>query len=195
MLLIVDNYDSFTYTLLQYVEAQHLDTKVIQNDTHTIDEIKAMAPAGILISPGPGHPDDSGICAEVVNTFAPHVPILGVCLGHQVMAQCFGGGVKHADVIFHGKTSVIDHDNTGCFKDLPQRLRVCRYHSLVVDPATLPECLVMNAWVANESGDPIIMGFRHTDYPLHGVQFHPEAILTESGHGLLHNFLQECVRH
>ncbi|WP_373540845.1 aminodeoxychorismate/anthranilate synthase component II [Chamaesiphon sp.] len=192
MILVIDNYDSFTYNLVQYLGelGQELpiakDIRVYRNDRISLAEIIALNPNGILISPGPGRPDDAGITLEIIRKLGAKYPILGVCLGHQSIGQVFGGDVVAAPVLMHGKTSEIYHDGTGVFEGLDNPFTATRYHSLVIDRATCPDCLEINAWVA----DGTIMGVRHRDYPhIEGVQFHPESILTSSGKQLLRNFL------
>ncbi|MEL6138065.1 MAG: aminodeoxychorismate/anthranilate synthase component II [Cyanobacteria bacterium J06628_6] len=192
MILVIDNYDSFTYNLVQYLGelGQTLpvarDIKVFRNDKITLDEIKALAPDGIVISPGPGTPDDSGVSLDIIRELGPSLPILGVCLGHQSIGQVYGGKITAAAELMHGKTSPVTHTGVGVFAGLAQPLTATRYHSLVIDRDTLPPCLEITAWVE----DGTIMGVRHRDYPhLEGVQFHPESVLTQSGKQLLKNFL------
>jgi anthranilate synthase component II len=192
MILVIDNYDSFTYNLVQYLGelGQELpvakEIRVDRNDRITLAEIVNLDPDGILISPGPGRPEAAGITLEIIRTLGAKYPILGVCLGHQSIGQVFGGNVVAAPVLMHGKTSEIYHDGTGVFSGLANPFTATRYHSLVIDRATCPDCLEINAWVE----DGTIMGVRHRDYPhIEGVQFHPESILTESGKQLLRNFL------
>ena len=195
MLLVLDNYDSFTFNLVQYLgelAAEHplaRDLQVVRNDALSLDEIRALAPSAVLISPGPGDPDQAGVCLEVLRHLGPTVPILGVCLGHQCLAQVFGGKVVRAAELMHGKTSPVRHAGQGVFAGLPEPLTATRYHSLIAERESLPECLEITAWLE----DGTIMGLRHRDYPhLQGVQFHPESVLTESGHQLLANFLQDA---
>jgi len=192
MILVIDNYDSFTYNLVQYLGelGQELaiadDIRVYRNDRITISEIISLNPDGILISPGPGRPEDAGITLEIISQLGTEYPILGVCLGHQSIGQVFGGDVIAAPTLMHGKTSEIYHDGTGVFTGLDNPFTATRYHSLVIDRSTCPDCLEINAWVE----DGTIMGVRHRDYPhIEGVQFHPESILTHSGKQLLKNFL------
>jgi anthranilate synthase component II len=192
MILVIDNYDSFTYNLVQYLGelGQELpvakDIRVDRNDRITLAEIVSLDPDGILISPGPGRPEAAGITLEIIRSLGAKYPILGVCLGHQSIGQVFGGNVVAAPTLMHGKTSEIYHDGTGVFAGLTNPFTATRYHSLVIDRATCPDCLEINAWVA----DGTIMGVRHRDYPhIEGVQFHPESILTDSGKQLLRNFL------
>ena len=187
MLLLIDNYDSFTYNLAQYLGELGAEVAVHRNDKITLDEVAALAPSHIVISPGPGRPEDAGISVEVLRRFGPSVPILGVCLGHQAMGYAFGGRVVNATVLMHGKTSDVEHDGQGVFRDIPQGFTAARYHSLVVSPDALPESLEITA---RTIGDGTIMGVRHREYPMHGVQFHPESVLTGPGHHLLRNFLE-----
>jgi anthranilate synthase component II len=192
MILVIDNYDSFTYNLVQYLGelGQELtvaaDIQVYRNDRITISEIESLKPDGILISPGPGRPEDAGITLDIIAKLGVDYPILGVCLGHQSIGQVFGGNVVAAPILMHGKTSAVYHNGTGVFAGLNNPFTATRYHSLVIDRATCPDCLEINAWVE----DGTIMGVRHRDYPhVEGVQFHPESILTDSGKQLLRNFL------
>ena len=189
MLLMIDNYDSFTYNLVQYLGELGEDVRVFRNDKITLDEIEAAAPQRIVISPGPGTPDDAGISLQAIDHFKGRIPILGVCLGHQSIGQVFGGKVIHAQEIMHGKTSAIFHNNTDVFQGLECPFTATRYHSLVVERETLPDCLEITAWT-EEHGISEIMGLRHRQYSIYGVQFHPESILTTVGHDLLNNFLQ-----
>jgi anthranilate synthase component 2 len=193
MILVIDNYDSFTYNLVQYLgELGHTlgvasEIEVFRNDQITLEEIVAKRPDGIVISPGPGTPDDAGISLQIIEQLGPKLPILGVCLGHQSIGQVYGGDVIGAPELMHGKTSPVRHNNTGVFAGLSDPLIATRYHSLVIDPATCPDVLEVTAWVE----DGTIMGVRHRDYPhIQGVQFHPESVLTESGKDLLRNFLK-----
>lgn len=185
MILVLDNYDSFTYNLVQYLGELGAELEVHRNDRITTDEIAALGPEKIVISPGPCTPNEAGISMEVVRRFAPQVPILGVCLGHQSIGQAFGGRVIRAPQIMHGKTSAIHHDGQTLYAGLPNPFTATRYHSLIVERASLPDCLVVTA----ATDDGIIMGMRHRDYATQGVQFHPESILTSAGKGLLRNFL------
>jgi anthranilate synthase component 2 len=194
MLLMIDNYDSFTYNLVQYLGELGVDVRVFRNDKITLPEIEALAPDQLVISPGPCTPNEAGISVEAVRHFAGKMPILGVCLGHQSIGQCFGGKIVHAKAIMHGKTSMIHHDNQGVFSGLRNPFEATRYHSLVIEPASLPECLQITAWTNNENGEmDEIMGVRHKSLPVEGVQFHPESILTEHGHDILRNFLKQSV--
>ncbi|MET0890173.1 MAG: aminodeoxychorismate/anthranilate synthase component II [Stenotrophomonas maltophilia] len=191
MLLMLDNYDSFTYNLVQYLQTLGAEVKVVRNDALSVDEIAALAPERIVISPGPCTPNEAGVSLGLIRRLGPTTPILGVCLGHQSIGQVYGGDVIRATNIMHGKTSPIRHEGKGVFAGLPDRYQATRYHSLVVDKTTLPACLEMTAWTENEDGSiEEIMGLRHREHPVEGVQFHPESILTEHGHALLKNFLQ-----
>ncbi len=192
MFLVIDNYDSFTYNLVQYLgelASDHSiasDVRVERNDALTIDEIKDLRPDAILLSPGPGDPNQSGVCLEILSEISTTVPTLGVCLGHQAITQAFGGKIIRAKELMHGKTSNVFHRNNGLFKDLPNPLVATRYHSLIAERDTVPDCLEVVAWLE----DNTIMGIKHRTYPhINGVQFHPESVLTESGHKLLSNFL------
>lgn len=186
MLVMIDNYDSFTYNLVQYLGELGEEVKTFRNDAITLDEIADLKPDRIMLSPGPCTPNEAGISLEVIERFAGKVPLMGVCLGHQSIGQAFGGKVVHAKQIMHGKTSSIEHTDQGVFNGLPSPYTVTRYHSLVVERETLPDCLEVTAW----TDDGEIMGFRHKELAVEGVQFHPESILTEHGHALLKNFLE-----
>ncbi len=191
MLLMIDNYDSFTYNLVQYLGELGEDVRVYRNDEIKLEQIEQLNPDHLIISPGPCTPDQAGISVEAIKTFAGHIPILGVCLGHQSLGQAFGGRIVHARKVMHGKTSPIYHADLGVFKGLSNPLEATRYHSLVIDDASLPECLEITAWTRNEDGSmDEIMGVRHRELDLQGVQFHPESILTQHGHDLLRNFIQ-----
>ncbi len=191
MLLMIDNYDSFTYNLVQYLGELGADVRVFRNDRITVEQIEELAPEQIVISPGPCTPNEAGVSVDAIRRFAGHVPILGVCLGHQSIGQAFGGRIVHAGQIMHGKTSMIYHRDVGVFTQLPNPLEATRYHSLVIDPASLPDCLEITAWTEDERGEPDeIMGVRHRELAVEGVQFHPESILTQHGHDLLRNFLK-----
>ncbi|GGD33978.1 anthranilate synthase component II [Pseudoxanthomonas indica] len=191
MLLMLDNYDSFTYNLVQYLQALGAEVKVVRNDAMTVDEIAALAPERIVISPGPCTPNEAGVSLEVIERLGATTPILGVCLGHQGIGQAYGGKVIRAGQIMHGKTSRIRHEGKGVFAGLPDSYEATRYHSLVVERSSLPEALEITAWTENEDGSfEEIMGLRHREFPVEGVQFHPESILTEHGHALLKNFLE-----
>jgi anthranilate synthase component 2 len=191
MLLMIDNYDSFTYNLVQYFGELGADVRVYRNDQISVADIEKLAPEKIVISPGPCTPNEAGVSVETIRTFAGRVPILGVCLGHQSIGQAFGGHIVHAGEIMHGKTSMIYHRNEGVFRNLPNPLEATRYHSLVIEKDSLPECLEVTAWTGSADGViDEIMGVRHRDLPVEGVQFHPESILTEHGHDMLKNFLE-----
>ncbi|WP_437612636.1 aminodeoxychorismate synthase component II [Erwinia sp. V71] len=190
MLLLIDNYDSFTWNLYQYFCELGSDVCVRRNDEITLDEIAALRPDHLVISPGPCTPDESGISLEAIRHFAGTLPILGVCLGHQAIAQAFGGRVVRARQVMHGKTSAIEHNDGGVFAGLNHPLTVTRYHSLIVERDSLPECFDVTAWSLRDGQPDEIMGFRHRTLPLEGVQFHPESILSEQGHQLLANFLK-----
>jgi anthranilate synthase component 2 len=187
MLLMIDNYDSFTYNLVQYLGELGEDVVVRRNDEITLEGVQALKPERIVVSPGPCTPNEAGISVPLIEQLSGTVPILGVCLGHQSIGQAFGAKIVHARVLMHGKTSAISHSGQGVFRGLPNRFLATRYHSLVIDRATLPDCLEVTAWT--EDGE--IMGVRHKTLPVEGVQFHPESILTEHGHELLKHFLEE----
>lgn len=190
MLLMIDNYDSFTYNLVQYFGELGADVRVFRNDAIDIDRIERLAPERIVLSPGPCTPNEAGVSLEVVRHFAGRVPLLGVCLGHQAIGQAFGGQVVHAGRVMHGKVSDIHHRDVGVFRGLPDPMTATRYHSLVVAADSLPDCLEVTAWTRNPDGSQEeIMGFRHRALDVEGVQFHPESILTTDGHALLANFL------
>lgn len=190
MILMIDNYDSFTYNLVQYLGELKAEVVTYRNDALSIDDIAAMNPRGIVLSPGPCTPNEAGICLAVIEHFAGKLPILGVCLGHQAIGQAFGGDVVRARAVMHGKTSPVHHIDQGVFSGLPSPYQATRYHSLVVARETFPDCLEMTAWTETEDGEvDEIMGLRHREYDLEGVQFHPESILTDHGHALLDNFL------
>lgn len=186
MLLVIDNYDSFTYNLVQYFGELGADPQVKRNDAITIEELEKMRPAKIVISPGPGTPADAGISMEVIRRLGPKIPILGVCLGHQSIGEVYGGKVVRAERLMHGKTSPIRHDGEGVFAQLPNPFEATRYHSLIVERDSIPNCLEVSA----ETAEGEIMGLRHREYPVHGVQFHPESILSKEGKDLLANFLR-----
>ncbi|MSQ99637.1 MAG: aminodeoxychorismate/anthranilate synthase component II [Xanthomonadales bacterium] len=194
MILMIDNYDSFTYNLVQYLGELGAEVVTLRNDAVTVNQIREMKPEGIVISPGPCTPNEAGISLEIVKTLGMVTPILGVCLGHQCIGQAFGGKVVRADRIMHGKTSMIYHRSQGVFKGLPQPFEATRYHSLVVENASIPESLLVMAWTEYQGGHEI-MGLRHKTYPVQGVQFHPESILTRCGHDLLRNFLQSISKY
>ncbi|MBK5145304.1 aminodeoxychorismate/anthranilate synthase component II [Budviciaceae bacterium BWR-B9] len=185
MILLIDNYDSFSYNLYDYLCQSYSDVRIVKNDQLQLNEIAALAPAAIILSPGPGTPENAGITLEVIRSFAGAIPLLGVCLGHQAIAQAFGARIVKCPVPTHGKTELITHDGRTLFAHLPSPLQVTRYHSLMVEPSSLPEALEISAI----THDGIIMGLRHKQWPIEGVQFHPEAILTESGLTLLQQFV------
>ena len=187
MLLMIDNYDSFTYNLVQYLGELGEDVRVFRNDEITLEEVEQLKPERIVVSPGPCTPNEAGISVPLIQRFSDRLPILGVCLGHQCIGQAFGGRIVHAQTLMHGKTSPIRHEDAGVFRGLPDPLTATRYHSLVIERASLPDCLEVTAWT--EDGE--IMGVRHEALPVEGVQFHPESILTEHGHDLLANFLKD----
>jgi anthranilate synthase component 2 len=192
MILMIDNYDSFTWNIVQYLGELGADVQVYRNDAIDIEGITALAPEKIVISPGPCTPNEAGVSLGVIQHFAGKVPLLGICLGHQAIGQAFGGDVVRAGRVMHGKLSAIHHANTGVFRDLPSPFTATRYHSLVIDPGTLPDVLEVTAWTELEDGSrEEIMGVRHKTLAVEGVQFHPESILSEHGHRLLKNFLQE----
>ena len=192
MLLMIDNYDSFTYNLVQYLGELGASVRVYRNDALSLEDIEALGPDRIVISPGPCTPNEAGISVEVVQRFAGRIPILGVCLGHQCIGQAFGAQIVHAGEIMHGKTSLIDHNGRDIFSGIDNPFEATRYHSLVIEPATLPPCLEITARTVLETGaTQEVMAVRHVAYPLTGVQFHPESILTRPGHRLLRNFLDD----
>ncbi len=186
MLVVIDNYDSFTYNLVQYFGELGAEMKVLRNDAVTVEQLRELNPSRICISPGPCTPNEAGISCEVIETFAGSVPIFGVCLGHQSIGQVFGGEVVRAEQLMHGKTSMIHHEGKSVFKGLSNPFEATRYHSLIVKKETLPDCLEVTAW----TDDGIIMGLKHKELNVHGVQFHPESILTDEGKDLLKNFLE-----
>jgi len=191
MLLMIDNYDSFTYNLVQYLQTLGAEVRVVRNDAMRVEQIEKLEPERIVISPGPCTPNEAGVSLQLIERLGSRVPILGVCLGHQGIGQAYGGQVVRAKRIMHGKTSRIRHQGRGVFAELPDGYEATRYHSLVVDRATLPEALEITAWTEDEDGGfDEIMGLRHREFPVEGVQFHPESILTEHGHALLKNFLE-----
>lgn len=191
MILMIDNYDSFTYNIVQYFGELQQDISVWHNDEISIDEIKALAPDAIVIGPGPCDPDSAGISLEVIATFKGIIPMLGICLGHQAIGQAFGGKVVKASEVMHGRLSAIYHNGQGAFTNLPNPAQFTRYHSLVIEQASLPDCFEVSAWTQNADGNiEEIMGIRHREFAIEGVQFHPESILSEAGYQLLNNFLQ-----
>lgn len=191
MLLMIDNYDSFTYNVVQYLGELGADVQVHRNDEITIEQIEALNPEQLVISPGPCTPNEAGISVAAIDHFAGKLPIFGICLGHQSMGQAFGGDIVRARQVMHGKVSPVYHNNTGVFEGLENPVSVTRYHSLVIDKETLPDCLEMTAWTQNEDGSiDEIMGVRHKELDIEGVQFHPESILTQQGHDLLANFIK-----
>ena len=191
MLLMIDNYDSFTYNLVQYLGELGQDVQVYRNDEIDLATVKKLNPRHIVISPGPCTPNEAGISVPLINEFAGKIPLLGVCLGHQSIGQAFGGNIIKAKTLMHGKTSLIHHTNTGVFKDLPNPYTATRYHSLVIERATIPDYLEITAWTEDANGEfGEIMGVKHKTLAVEGVQFHPESVLTEHGHALLNNFLK-----
>ncbi|MGH8462228.1 MAG: anthranilate synthase component II [Stenotrophobium sp.] len=191
MIVMIDNYDSFTYNLVQYLGELGADVQVHRNDQITVDEVAALQPSHIVLSPGPCTPNEAGICLSLIERLQGRFPILGVCLGHQAMGQAFGGKVIRARAVMHGKVSPVHHNGRGVFQNLPSPYTATRYHSLIVERESLPECLEVTAWTQNADGSlDEIMGMRHKTLPIEGVQFHPESILTEHGHALLRNFIE-----
>jgi anthranilate synthase component 2 len=191
MLLMIDNYDSFTYNLVQYLGELGVEVRVFRNDEVTVEEIGALKPDHLVISPGPCTPNEAGVSVAAIKAFAGRIPILGVCLGHQSIGQAFGGRIVHAGQVMHGKTSPIYHGDAGVFSGLDNPFEATRYHSLVIEKETLPECLEITAWTRHADGSiDEIMGVRHKDLNIQGVQFHPESILTQHGHDLLRNFVE-----
>jgi len=190
MLLMIDNYDSFTFNVVQYLGELGAEVVVHRNDEITLDEIERLAPEKIVISPGPCTPDEAGISMAVIERFGPQIPLLGICLGHQSIGQVFGGRVVRAREVMHGKTSWIHHNGQGVFRGLPEPFEATRYHSLVVAADDLPDCLEITAWTERDGAFDEIMGFRHREHPIEGVQFHPESIFTPNGHDVLRNFLE-----
>jgi anthranilate synthase component II len=195
MILMIDNYDSFTYNLVQYLGELGAVVKTVRNDEISTAEIDALGPDGIVLSPGPCTPNEAGVCLDTVARFAGRIPLLGVCLGHQCIGQAFGGHIVHAQAVMHGKTSMVHHDAKGLFEQLPTPYQCTRYHSLVIERATLPSCLEVTAWTtSNDPQGEEIMGVRHRELAVEGVQFHPESILTEHGHALLKNFISTLTK-
>ena len=189
MILIIDNYDSFTYNLVHLVGAHTDELKVVRNDELTVEDVRAMAPVGILISPGPGRPADAGITEDVIRELGPSVPVLGVCLGHQAIGEVYGGSITYAPTLMHGKTSEVSHSGDGVFRGLENPFVATRYHSLVVDRATIPDELEITA----ESSDGVVMGLRHREHPVEGIQFHPESVLTTEGPRIIDNWLAQIL--
>ena len=190
MILMIDNYDSFTYNLVQYLGELGAEVKTVRNDAISIDEIRRLKPGGLVISPGPCTPDEAGISLQIVAELGGEIPVFGVCLGYQCIGQVFGGDIVRAEQVMHGKTSMINHEGKGVFTGLPQPFEATRYHSLVIKKDTIPDCLEVTAWTEKENGKiEEIMGLRHRTLPIEGVQFHPESILTRCGHDLLQNFI------
>ncbi|WP_300615324.1 aminodeoxychorismate/anthranilate synthase component II [Dokdonella sp.] len=195
MLLMIDNYDSFTWNLVQYFGELGEEVRVVRNDALTLDGVRALGADAIVISPGPGTPDEAGVSLEIIEKLGASTPVFGVCLGHQSIGQVFGGKVVRAREIMHGKTSPIHHDGRGVFAGLPSPFEATRYHSLVVEKTSVPDCLEVSAWTENADGSiDEIMGLRHRTLPIEGVQFHPESILTRHGHDMLRNFLGASLR-
>lgn len=191
MLLMLDNYDSFTYNLVQYLQELGANVRVERNDALSVAQIAALAPSKIVISPGPCTPNEAGVSLDVLRELGPHIPIFGVCLGYQALGQVYGGQVVRAGRIMHGKTSPIHHNGGGVFAGLPSPFEATRYHSLVVEKNSVPKCLEVTAWTENADGSvEELMGLRHREFPVEGVQFHPESILTQHGHAMLKNFLE-----
>jgi len=192
MLLMIDNYDSFTYNLVQYLGELGQDVRVYRNDQITVAEIAALKPDHIVVSPGPCTPNEAGVSVAAIREFAGRIPVLGVCLGHQSIGQAFGGRIVHAREIMHGKTSMIHHKDVGVFRGLENPFEATRYHSLVIEKESIPDCLEITAWTQDVDGNlDEIMGVRHKTLPIEGVQFHPESILTQHGHDMLRNFLEQ----
>ncbi len=191
MLLMIDNYDSFTYNVVQYLGELEADVKVVRNDELSLAEIEALAPEKLVISPGPCTPNEAGVSVAAIKAFKGKIPILGICLGHQSIGQAFGGKIVRARQVMHGKMSPIFHSDVGIFRGLNNPYRATRYHSLIIEKESLPDCLEVTAWTQTEDGEvDEIMGVRHKEYAIEGVQFHPESIMTEHGHDLLRNFLE-----
>jgi len=188
MFLMIDNYDSFVYNLVRYLEELKEDVTVCRNDKLTLEDVEKMQPEGIIISPGPKSPEQSGICVDVIKKFSGKIPILGICLGHQSIGYAFGGNIVKGKEPIHGKVIGVVHKNIGVFKQIKNPVKVTRYHSLIIEKETLPKCFT----ITSETSDGVIMGVRHKEYPVEGVQFHPEAELTECGHEMLKNFLEEA---
>ncbi|KFZ30544.1 hypothetical protein IDSA_08370 [Pseudidiomarina salinarum] len=193
MLLMVDNYDSFTHNVVRYFRELGADIQVVRNDALTLSAIRELPLTGLVISPGPCTPDDAGISLELIRAFAGTLPILGVCLGHQAIGQVFGAKVVRAGRVMHGKTSLLHHNSDGLFRGLPESFTVARYHSLLLDPASMPAELMVDAWTEDAEGNREVMAIRHASLPIWGVQYHPEAVQTEQGHAVLENFYRATV--
>lgn len=194
MLLMLDNYDSFTFNLVQYLQELGAEVRVERNDALTVEQIAALGPSKIVISPGPCTPNEAGVSLDVLRELGPTIPIFGVCLGYQALGQVYGGKVVRAGQIMHGKTSPIHHEGKGVFAGLPTPFEATRYHSLVVEKSSVPDCLEVTAWTQNDDGSiEELMGLRHREFPVEGVQFHPESILTQHGHAMLKNFLERSA--
>lgn len=189
-LLIIDNYDSFTYNIVTYCHQLGCPSIIYKNDQITLDEFSKLPVKSVILSPGPGTPDDSGITLDIIREYAGKLPILGICLGHECIGQVYGAKIIHAKTVMHGKVSMVHHDGEGVFLGVPNPIKVARYHSLIIDPLTLPDEFIVSAWCENSDGTQEIMGIRHKSLPLESVQFHPESILTEYGHLMFANFLK-----
>jgi anthranilate synthase component 2 len=189
MILIIDNYDSFTYNLVQLIGQHTTDFRVVRNDEISVEDVQRLRPSGILISPGPGRPENAGICVQLIKECGPTIPILGVCLGHQAIGFAFNGTITHAPQLMHGKTSLIHHQSNGLFENLPNPFEATRYHSLVIAPEPLPKELLVTA----STSDNVIMGVRHTQFPIEGIQFHPESVLTKVGYLIIANWINQST--
>ena len=190
MILVIDNYDSFTYNLVQLIRQETNDCHVVRNDTIEVEAVRKMSPHGIVISPGPGRPEDAGICVELIRNVGQDIPILGVCLGHQAIGVAFGCVISHAPILMHGKTSFIHHSGDGIYQGLSNPFTATRYHSLVIEPDSVPPDISVTAFTTDDT----IMGIQHREYPIHGIQFHPESVLTEEGPALVKNWMQSTRR-
>ena len=188
MILIIDNYDSFTYNLVQLIGQSVKDFEVVRNDKVSVQDVKNINPDGIVISPGPGRPENAGICVELIQKLGPHIPILGVCLGHQAIGYAFGGTISQAPTLMHGKTSMIHHQGVGIFQNVPNPFEATRYHSLVIQKESIPQQFEVTA----KTEDSVIMGIRHKEFPIEGIQFHPESVLTSAGPTIIANWIQQC---